>query len=304
MESVVSVDPFRCRMWIAHDRLEEYITEDTCVREIESFKAHKQRKPAIGRPVHDDPACDVELFSGARRLFVARLLKVPLLVELRELSDRDAIVEMHVDRMRKDLSPYELGLAYLGWVRGRYFESQEEMSRVLRVSSSKVSRLIKMAKLPAVVVKALDAVSMRERWGLNLAKILENPQDAHLVIQEARRLLATTPRPSPKEAYRRLRASVAHAERGRRKLTGGDQDKVVLGRDSTPLFRIRQQVDYVALLLPIEAISANTLHHIQTAIQSILQDSGQKSELRRAEEGNQTRRITTADTAKGPAALI
>src|SRR5581483_61436 len=157
MESPVSVDPFRCRLWIGHYRLEEHINEGNCVREIQSFKAHKQRRPALGRPVRDDPDYDVEVICGARRLFVARLLKMPLLVELRDLSDREAIIEMHVDRLRKDVSSYELALGYLGWIRGGYFESQEEMSRVLRVSNSKVSRLLKLAQLPTVIVGAFDS---------------------------------------------------------------------------------------------------------------------------------------------------
>jgi len=189
MESLVSVDPFRCRVWSAHDRLEEHITEENCVSEIKSFKAHKQRKPALGRPVHNDPDYDVEVICGARRLFVARLLKMPLLVELRELSDREAIIEMHVDRLRKDVSPYELGVAYLGWMREGYFESQEEMSRVLKVSNSKVSRLSKLAQLPSVIVGAFDsAVNIRERWGLHLARILENPRHKCFVIQAAREI--------------------------------------------------------------------------------------------------------------------
>lgn len=276
MESLVSVDPFRCRMWIAHDRLEEHITEENCAKEIQSFRTHKQRKPALGRPLHNDPDHDIELISGARRLFIARLLQVPLLVELRELTDREAILEMHVDRLRKDLSPYELGLSYLAWIRGNYFETQEEMSRVLQVSNSKVSRLLKLAQLPTVLVGVLDAVSMRERWGLRLAKILENPNDKCIVIQAARDIQKITPRLPPKDAYRRLLASVAHTARGHRKLNESKHDKVVLGKDGCPLFRIRHQLDSVALLLPLEGVSASTLHNVELAVQELLQNTLQQ----------------------------
>ena len=37
MGQVRQVDPFRCCMWPLHDRLEAYVTEETCKTEIESF---------------------------------------------------------------------------------------------------------------------------------------------------------------------------------------------------------------------------------------------------------------------------
>jgi len=36
MEPVVSVNPFRCRMWSLHDRMDEYLNEATCRPEIEA----------------------------------------------------------------------------------------------------------------------------------------------------------------------------------------------------------------------------------------------------------------------------
>jgi ParB-like chromosome segregation protein Spo0J len=68
--------------------------------------------PALGRPLHGDLEFDVEIIYGARRLFVARHLNMPLQVELREMSDREALVAMDIEnRLRTDISPYERGTA-------------------------------------------------------------------------------------------------------------------------------------------------------------------------------------------------
>ena len=75
---IIEVNPFRCRIWTMHDRIEEHITEESCADEIKSFAAHGQLIPALGRPIREDIGHDVEIICGARRLFVARHLNVPL----------------------------------------------------------------------------------------------------------------------------------------------------------------------------------------------------------------------------------
>src|SRR5688572_30441481 len=110
---IVSISPFRCRVWEMHDRLEDYITAESCCTEIGSFEAHGQLVPALGRPVRGDPDYDLEVVCGARRLFVARHLGALLQVEIREMSDREALVALDIEnRHRKDTSPYERGVTY------------------------------------------------------------------------------------------------------------------------------------------------------------------------------------------------
>jgi ParB family chromosome partitioning protein len=78
MPEIISMNPYRCRMWDLHDRLDTHITEESCRHEIASVKAHGQSVPAIGRPLRADENHDVELITGARRLFIAQLLNRPL----------------------------------------------------------------------------------------------------------------------------------------------------------------------------------------------------------------------------------
>jgi ParB family chromosome partitioning protein len=122
MRNILSVNPFRACMWLLHDRCERHVNEETCRAEIESFKTHGQLVPALGRVLSSDPDHDVELIYGARRLFVARHLNVPLLVEMREISDRDALIAMDIEnRQRTDISPYERAVSYARWLRPGHF---------------------------------------------------------------------------------------------------------------------------------------------------------------------------------------
>jgi hypothetical protein len=97
MPTTMMMNPFRCRMWDLHDRLEAYISEASCRGEIASFSTHGQIVAVLARPLHGDPDYDVELITGARRLFVARHLNQPLAVDMRALSDKDALIAMDTE---------------------------------------------------------------------------------------------------------------------------------------------------------------------------------------------------------------
>ena len=147
-DDVVVVSPFRCRMWALHDRIEDYLNEQTCREEIESFAKHGQLVPVLGRLLRGDPTHDIELIYGARRLFVARHLNSSLIVKLCEVSDRQALVAMDIEnRQRQDISPYERGTSYARWLRTGHFKSQEEICRTLQISPAQVSRLLRIARL-------------------------------------------------------------------------------------------------------------------------------------------------------------
>lgn len=267
MHSSIEVNPFRARLWHLHDRLEEHISEESCKAEIASFSKHGQLVPVLGRRLQRDPDFDVELIYGARRLFVARHLNVPLLVDLRDLNDREAVVAMDVEnRHRKDVSPYERGLAYTRWLRTGFFRSQEEIARSLGVSPSQVSRLVKLARLPAAIVAAFaSGVEICEEWGLTLVDCIEDQSKRQAVMRRAREI-SHSPRLPAAEVYRQL-LSASQAGRKPRILP---RDQIVHDGAGQPLFRIRQRRDSYALLLPTDRISGKKLREIQDAVASIL----------------------------------
>jgi ParB/RepB/Spo0J family partition protein len=268
--AVISVSPFRCCVWKLHNRLEEHITEESCKDEIQSFLHHGQLIPALGRPIRIATSdVEVEVICGVRRLFVARHLNQPLLVELREMSDADAIVAMDMEnRQRQDISPYERGIGYARWLRGGYFESQEKLASALQVSPTHVSRLLKLARLPSVVVGAFGgATDICEGWGLELADALENPNVRHRVINAARELAKVSPRPAPRDVYRELLSCSVEGRRPK----PIHRDFVVKREDGVPLFRVRYQRNSIALVLPIGKVSAQSLDTIQRAVVNILE---------------------------------
>jgi ParB family chromosome partitioning protein len=268
--TVITVDPFRCRMWHLHERLGTSVTLETCRAEIDSFMQHGQLIPVLARRLVGDERHDFELICGARRLFVAQHLNRALALQVREMSDREAIVAMEIEnRHRKDISPYERGLSYARWLRGGYFKCQDELAAHLTVSASQVSRLLKMARLPSIVVNAFGSGrEICETWGCQLAEALEDPERRRTLIRRARQICGRSPRPRPANAFRQIMAAVA----GRR-LARSVRDEIVAGSDNSPLFRIKYQRESVMLLLPEARISDDILEEIKGAVAQILRDA-------------------------------
>jgi ParB family chromosome partitioning protein len=269
--TVVTVDPFRCRMWSMHDRLDAHISEGTCRDEIRSFEAYGQRIPVLGRRLRGDPEHDIELIYGARRLFVARHVNKPLTVELREMSDREALIAMDIEnRQRADLSPYERGLCYSRWLAEGYFQSQQEIARALKVSQAQVSRMLKLAWLPAPIVEAFGSpLDICEMWGLELLSVLENPARREPTLSRARAIAKSSPRPAAKEIYRELLAASTQGPRIRPAV----RDVVVKDLEGSPLFRFRRQTSSVAVILPLDKVSPRVLDSIRHAVAEILGDA-------------------------------
>jgi ParB family chromosome partitioning protein len=264
----ISVNPFRCRMWSLHDRMDDYLNEQSCAAEILSFIQHGQLIPALGRPVRGHPDFDVEIICGARRLFVARHLNTPLAVDVREMTDREAIIAMDLEnRQRADISPYERGVSFVRWLRSGQFASQDDLAKSLNISPSVVSRLMKVGRLPAVILNAFPApTDICETWASTLMDALENPVRRRATLREARRIGESNRPPAP-HVYRRLLSASAEGRKPRSKV----HDEIVNDRLGQPLFRIRQQRDTIALLLPVNKVSARTLESIRGCVADLLQ---------------------------------
>lgn len=269
MSSVVSLNPFRCRMWKMHDRLQKHVNEQTCKAEIDSYSKHGQLVPVLGRRLRGDPAYDVELIYGARRLFVARHVNKPLQVELRDFSDRDAIVAMDVEnRQRLDISAYERGLSYSRWLRGGYFGSQDEIAHALKISAAQVSRLVKLAQLPPLIVEAFATpLDIREGWALEIFDAVANPRRRKATVATARAISALSPRPPAREVYQQIVTASLRGRKSQRRTSS----EIVTGDDGEALFRIKYHGKRIALLLPGDKLSSKSLADIRDSIVRILQ---------------------------------
>jgi ParB family transcriptional regulator, chromosome partitioning protein len=260
---IVALSPFRCRMWDFHDRLEGQISEETCREEIESFEKHGQLVPVLGRPLGRDPDHDVELIYGARRLFVARHLDKPLLVELRDIADGEAIVAMDIEnRLRRDVSPYERGRSYARFLRTGYFHNQEEMARALKISASQVSRLLKLARLPTVIVDAFGKpTDICEQWAQELTDVLADESRRARTIRRARVLAEEAPRPEAREVFRQLISETKGRARGPR-----NRDEVVRDETGEPVMRIRRLTKWTSLMIPSELLTTEMMVGVRAAV--------------------------------------
>ena len=276
MATIVKANPFRCRMWELHDRLECHISEHTCRAEIESIASHGQLIPALARPVNNHSEFDYELIYGARRLFITRHINAEIMLEIRDLSDQEALVAMDIEnRQRRDISAYERGRSYARWLRSGMFSSQEELARKLKNSASSVSRLLKVAGLPTVVVNAFgDATVIRESWGVSLADAVGEPDRRRRIIARAR-ALASSNRLPPEEVYRELLKAAAPGRKS------PARHEVVSDPAGRPLFRLKFQRRSVAFVLDVERASPLVLDRLRHAFQRALQDeSPQVSEIK------------------------
>jgi ParB family chromosome partitioning protein len=269
MDSIVIVSPFRCRMWELHDRLESHINEHSCKAEIASFDVHGQLVPVLGRRLQGDANHDIELIYGARRLFVARHLNKLLQVQLRDMTDVQAIIAMDIEnRQRRNVSPYEQGIAYAQWLREKYFQSQDDIARALQISASQVSRLLKIARLPVVIVNAFgNPLDIRENWGLDLCAACEDEKRKPSVIAKARELASSDRRPPAPDVYRILLASATQGRPEKKR----SHDEVVTDEHGNAVFRIRHQRKTFALLLPVERMPASVMSEVKRSLLDILQ---------------------------------
>lgn len=269
--TILFVDPNRCRLWEMNGRMEDYVDDESCEQEILSISAHGQLIPAIGRQLIDDPIHDVEIICGARRLYIAKRLSTTLRVELRNLTDKEAIVLIDAEnRHRRDWSAYERGRSFLRWMAAGFFDTQDQLARSLTISSSQVSRMLKIAKLPCVVVDAFPApAEITETWGLELARLCDDPAARPQIIAKARSLVAKSFRLEAHDTFEALKMQSQPKPLnsvGRR-----PRIETILSDTGAPLFRIKHLDKKVTVQIRRKDLSPAALFQIKESISLILQ---------------------------------
>jgi ParB family chromosome partitioning protein len=186
------------------------------------------------------------------------------------MTNAQAIAAMHSEnRERKDISPYERGLSYARWLRSGFFGSQEEIAKALNISASQVSRLLRIARLPSLIVGTFRSpLDICEVWGLELIDAWENPQTRRNLTYKARTLAAQSQHLPARAVYRALISSLTPAHKPVRT----NRDEVVKSPTGTPLFRIRHNSRAVVLVLPRHSASPTNIARISNSLAQILQD--------------------------------
>lgn len=265
--TVQLVNSSKCKVWALHVRSEDSINTATCASLIRSMRTHGQRLPVLARQRACAEGTEFELIYGARRLFAAQHLGIELLVDVRDMDDRGAVVEMDIEnRPREDISPYERGVNYSRWLRMGYFKSQSELAKELGLSEARVSRLLKYAELPTVVVAAFDSVrDIREEWAARLANACRDPKLRGEVMRRARERAASPRKTSPQCLYDSLlRGAGVNVVKAR------PRDQVIKSASGKPLFRIAYRAKTLHVILPRADISSEALNEITRSVTGVL----------------------------------
>jgi ParB/RepB/Spo0J family partition protein len=265
----IQVKPSQCRVWTLHARSEEHLSKDSCADLVESVRKHGQRHAVLGRKIAARDGVDFEVIYGARRLFVARQLEIDVLMDVRDIDDRSALIEMDVEnRARSDISPYERGQNYARWLRAGHFKNQAELARGLGISEAQVSRLLKYSELSAAVVGAFRSVhDIREEWAVALANACRDSKVREDILRRARERSESSSELSPLRTFDTLlngsRMSVVHYK---------ERCEIVTGSTGEVLFRVANRSKAVHLILPRAKLAAATLRRITREISAILEE--------------------------------
>ena len=260
------VDPARCRMWAGHNRLYDLLTPEDARPLIDSIKAMgRQETPAIVRPVTDERDVDYEVIAGARRHFAVSHLRraehredIRFLVDVRDdLSDEEAFRISDVEnREREDISDYERACDYARALACYYDDNKKLMAERLGVDRTWLSRFVRMAAVPRVV---LDAYGDPRRLGIRHASELY----PLLGGVGAKRLLTEAGRLSNEQEERRsagrepltparVLARLKRAAEGEEAPTRVTRE----GADGRPLFTVEDRQRSVVVTIPRDRLGA------------------------------------------------
>jgi ParB/RepB/Spo0J family partition protein len=265
------LNPFTCRMWECHDRLPEFISQETCREVIDSFVRDGQKHPVLARPVTGVDGITYELIYGARRLFAARHLNMKLLGIVKDIDNAAAFLEMDIEnRLRRDISPYERGMSFRAWLRSGHFRSQEEIAKALGLSTTQVCRLLRFSDLPTALVTAFpDPKQIRESWAVTLAERCADPEVKSQVLAIARsvRVAGTC---DAKQVYKRLLDTNNPAPGSARV---GRRDEVVRSDTGLPIFRISYRYNDLHIVIRRDLASAGVVTELTAAVRTVLSKS-------------------------------
>lgn len=182
-------DPKRVRLWDGHNRDYERLSENRCQDLIDSFKrVGKQEFPAIVRK--REKSDEYELICGARRHWTASYLGWELLVEVRELTDRQAFILQDIEnRDREDVSDFERAQDYLTAL-PKYFENnQSRMAKFLEIDKSNFGKLLDLTKVPESIVSAYaDIRELKAHHGSIIRQLLVDASAKRRVLDRAKEL--------------------------------------------------------------------------------------------------------------------
>ena len=191
-ETVLSVDPRRCRPWKYHNRTAAWYTRERCEDLIESIPKDGQQEPALARRITDDPQHDYELIYGMRRRYACEVTNAKLKIRVVEIPDSQAAILMHLENAdRQDITPMERALSFQAQLEAKLFPTQDALSVALNVSKGQVTKMLKAAQLlsfASISNLLVDRSAVPVEQAYKLSTLMERPGAKDVVLQAAKNL--------------------------------------------------------------------------------------------------------------------
>jgi ParB family chromosome partitioning protein len=191
-ETVLSVDPKRCRGWRYHNRTAGWYTRERCLDLIQSIPKDGQQEPALARRISGEPAFDYELIYGMRRRYACEVTNTKLKIRVVEVSDAQAAVLMHLENAdRQDITPMERALSFQLQIEAKLFPTQEALANALNVSKGQVTKMLKAAQLlghTTIANLLADRSTVPIEQAYKLATLMDRPGARDVVLQAAKNL--------------------------------------------------------------------------------------------------------------------
>jgi ParB family chromosome partitioning protein len=230
---VLKLDPKRIQSSALSNRHSSSLdADDEGLKELaQAIRDRGQLEPIRVRPAPSGGEFDYEIVYGHRRHAVALALDaetdggwpVLALLDASAADTKDHVLKMYQENAaRKDLSAYETGAMFRGWLAAKVFDGQTEIAAVTGLSEPSVSKYLTVAMLPKAVLEAFgDPRVIAVRWAERLtAAIKANGPD---VLEAAREISREENPLKPDVVLNRL---LDAAEPKKRK-KGGSQSETV-----------------------------------------------------------------------------
>jgi len=234
---MVRIDPKKIRATRFKNRDDRSLLlhDPAFIKLTKSLAAHGQETPIRVRPVKGTPPFEFEIVSGHRRHAACLALdassnkgfSVVAIVDAAAEEARDLVLKMYRENAdREDLSPYETGMMFRGWLEAKLFPTHEAISVATGQSKQNVGRYIALACLPSYVLAAFgDPRRLSLRWSSELAGATSSSEPELKALAED--LAKRKPAPSPEAVFAELIGSAPQ----RKSRAGRSSESVKDGRN-------------------------------------------------------------------------
>ena len=191
------LDPARVRIWPGNARTYAHLSEENCRELIDSIVAEGgQKVPAVVRRVDGDADYEFEVIAGTRRHWSISWLRshsypdMQFVAQVASLDDEAAFRLADLEnRARADVSDLERARNYLDALKAHYGNHQTRMAERLKLSKGWLSKMLKVATIPEVVISAFASPGdVQLKPAYSLAQALDDKNTGKAITAMARQV--------------------------------------------------------------------------------------------------------------------